>query len=494
MNWSERVKSIYYSKWAIQSLLVYGILTRLAHYFSGRSMWLDEAALAVNILGRDFPGLFRVLDHAQAAPAGFLVAVKLLISLFGSSEYVFRLLPLAAGIAALLLFYPLARKALNAGAVPLAVGLFVFSDRAIYYAGETKQYSVDLFFAVLILSLAYHAYRNSFQIRNLIVLGCVGTLAVWFSHPSVFLLGGAGLALFSFAWKERKLNPKVLFTLAASGLLWISSFTANYLLISGPASENPVFRAFFAHNFPPFPPLSAADIAWYPNTFISIMCDPVGFSIPHTALVATALVAGVIICGLDNKKYTLTLITLPLLFLLAASLAGFYPLAGRLLLFTLPLFYLLLGAGLHSILASVSRRHMLIGLTLSAVLFGMMAGRTLYHLARPRVIYQAGPAISYLIEKRDTGDLIYMNYLAYTMFEYYTRSGRVAYLTGPETADPESILAGLEKLPEGRRIWLLFIHDLVGEEELTLDSLSGKGRLIDSRISQGANLYLFYLE
>ncbi len=57
-------------------VLILGLGLRLAQYATGRSLWLDEALLALNIIHRPIGGLFRVLDYHQGAPLGFLLLEK----------------------------------------------------------------------------------------------------------------------------------------------------------------------------------------------------------------------------------------------------------------------------------------------------------------------------------------------------------------------------------------------------------------------------------
>lgn len=98
---------------ALLATLALGIAARMAQYLSNRSLWLDEAYLALNILGRDFSGLLRPLDNHQIAPPLFLWAVKLAVSLWGDGEAILRLVPLIGGILTLPLFYWLARRVLG---------------------------------------------------------------------------------------------------------------------------------------------------------------------------------------------------------------------------------------------------------------------------------------------------------------------------------------------------------------------------------------------
>jgi len=86
-----------------------GVVLRLWQYGANPSIWVDEAALARNIIDRDLWQLLGPLDYAQVAPAGFLLAVKLTAVLFGISEYALRLVPIFAGVISPALFFFIAR-------------------------------------------------------------------------------------------------------------------------------------------------------------------------------------------------------------------------------------------------------------------------------------------------------------------------------------------------------------------------------------------------
>ena len=74
-------------------LVAVGIILRIRQYLANRSLWGDETSLAVNIVSRSFIGLTEPLGFHQAAPVGFLFIEKILILLFGNTEYILRLFP-----------------------------------------------------------------------------------------------------------------------------------------------------------------------------------------------------------------------------------------------------------------------------------------------------------------------------------------------------------------------------------------------------------------
>jgi len=99
--------------WVAWGLIALGAALRVRQYAANRSLWLDEAMLALNFVHRSLPGLLRPLESDQAAPLGFLVVEKLLESI-ANRDYVLRLFPLVAGCVSLYLLYRLARQCVAA--------------------------------------------------------------------------------------------------------------------------------------------------------------------------------------------------------------------------------------------------------------------------------------------------------------------------------------------------------------------------------------------
>src|SRR5262245_35146626 len=101
----EQAKALLSSKYVAWSIIAFGVLLRAAWYRFNPSLYVDEAALALNFMNRSFAGLFAPLDSNQGAPVGFLILERLAYLVVGDSEYALRLVPLLFSIASLLLFY-----------------------------------------------------------------------------------------------------------------------------------------------------------------------------------------------------------------------------------------------------------------------------------------------------------------------------------------------------------------------------------------------------
>src|SRR5438132_4168306 len=68
-----------------------GIALRVAQYAANRSLWVDEAWVALNLIERPLSGLTTHLSFNQAAPIGFLLVERIVAKLLGFSEYALRL-------------------------------------------------------------------------------------------------------------------------------------------------------------------------------------------------------------------------------------------------------------------------------------------------------------------------------------------------------------------------------------------------------------------
>src|SRR3972149_226445 len=112
---------------AVMLTLAAGAAIRLWQYALNPSLWMDEAFLALNIADRDFAHLLEPLSLNQAAPPGFLFVQRAAFDLFGTNEFARRRFPRACGLAALPLFWLVARRVLSGPGLLVAALLFALS-------------------------------------------------------------------------------------------------------------------------------------------------------------------------------------------------------------------------------------------------------------------------------------------------------------------------------------------------------------------------------
>ena len=486
---------------ALLATLALGIAARMAQYLGNRSLWLDEAYLALNILGRDFFGLLCPLDHHQIAPPLFLWAVKLAVSLWGDSEFALRLVPLIGGILALLLFYPLARRMLGPLGAWLATALLCWSQPLIYYASEVKPYATDALTAVaacaLVLPLIEEPTAARPSCRRLILTGVLGALMPWFSYPSVFVLGG--LALVMLAGPLRQRQYRLALRLSVPPAFWGLSLLALYGAVLRPGLSDSFLRTFWREFFAPFPPRSLTDLYWFLQAWFDFLVFAGG--LPFYGLATFAWLAGGITLWRAGRRALALALVLPLLGATVASMLKLYPLYIRVILFAVPPTFLLVACGGEAIYRMLSPHSRAIAIVWVALLVLHPFYRSLTVLSRSWTNEEVRPAIQYIRDHWQEGDRIYVYHGAAPMFAYYApRFGLddpVLYQVGrPSNGDFTVLQDDVARLPRGR-VWALFAHIYsfsgISEQSFLLSQMDGRGVQLDRLETQNAAVFLYEL-
>jgi hypothetical protein len=476
-NLSSRFESTATMSW-IAVLCLLGALLRLIHYVGDRSLWLDEAMLALNIRERSFAGLLKPLDQDQMAPPGFLYTVKILTQVIGETEYGFRLASLLAGLFALALFAPLASRTLSIKARVVAVALFALSPFLIYYSSELKQYGFDSAATILLLLLA-RLWLDSGTRRGLIALTIAGTLVSWFSHPSVFVLAAIGsVAIVSAARQRRWDRAAVLSGICA---LWMVSFGTNLLLtnaLNGPVTAH-MQGIYWRDAFLPVPPQSFGDLVWPVKALLSAFVDPGGFKLPGLAVFLGF--AGCVASWRRDPAWT-AIIVLPVGIALLASGIKLYPFGGRFLLFSVPLFILLIASGFDSVTSLVGRsnRTVSIGLALLLFLSPLLTLARDLSVRPPFAKMEIKQALDYVAHSAAPNDTLYIYFGAEYAFKFYAprydfRGAEVIFGKAPRLTvkDPngswDQYLDDIAALKGRGRVWIILAGQKAGEEASGMD-------------------------
>jgi hypothetical protein len=479
---------------------------RLAAFASGRALWHDEAALALNILQRSFAELFQPLQFDQGAPVGFLLAVKLVVLALGGSEFVLRSVPLLSGCLALLAFYPLARRLLPARAVPVAVGLFAVLPGLIYYSAELKQYSTDVLVAVVLLWVGAAPLLRPGRAgwRRLLATGLVGAAVVWLSHPAVFVLGGVGL--FWAAAYLRRRDWAGMGRLVLTAGVWGLSFGGCYLVSLRYLGQNNYLHDYWKDHFLPFPPHGLSDLAWpsrfFFRTFHDLICrNSVDMSfLPGVAILS--FLAGCV--GLwRRQRGTLLLALAPLPFLLAAAALQKYPCSGRLVLFLAPSLVLIIAAGVEELRTAVGSRCPGFTLVLLALLFFGPVRHALGNVVEPEGKAELKPVLAQVRRHRQEGDWVYVHKNAWPAFVYYQdlhgfpQDERVVHGDVPGRIDGRldgvaaACLKELEPLRGHKRVWVIVSTVQPEVEDALVLALEQWGPCRCKARDTGSSAYLF---
>ena len=492
-----RIKLLYTSKKLAWLIIGFGVILRFVQYLFNRSLWFDESFLALNIIDRSFLELLQPLNYNQGAPIGFLMLEKIAVQIFNSSEFALRLFPFLSGTASMFLFYIVAKRFIKSEAVPIALALFAISGPLIYYSSEVKQYSSDVFIALMLLYFVTgNICLKRLTASRILVFGVLGATVIWFSHSSVFILAGVGVSLVFFSFVRKEWARIGCFLIAYS--VWALSFTLCYLASLRALSANKELLSYWSGAFMPFPPLSFREIKWFVDAFFSIFSFPVGLS--RTGLAALAFLVGSVSIFVKKKEQFFILI-LPISLVLLASGFHLYPFKGRMILFLVPILLLFIAEGVEQIRDKTKHNSPLIGIAFICILFLAPSLSASKLLIKPRTLEEIKPVINYIRENKQNDDVLFLYYGAIPAYKYYSKIFNIDnnhYIEGViSRKNWKNYLNQLDKLRGNKRVWVLFSHvctwEGVDEEKLFLWYLNSIGTKMDAYKSVDASVYLYDL-
>lgn len=478
-------------------VLYFTFVLRITQYLGGRSLVIDEARLALNIINKSYKELLGGLEPIQYAPVGFLWIEHLIVKLLGTSEYALRLWPLLAGLLSAFLFLLIMRKCANHCVTLIGMVIFAVSDGLIYYSSEVKQYSSDVTIAMLIILMMFTITQEGINFKNSVLLGVTGAIGVWISYPSVFVLAGGGIILGIQAL--RKLTNRSLLLLMCIYGMWVVSFAFCYkisLLPSLSVSDTAKFQKIWQGMFAPFPPHSISELKWYFKAPFQFFKNPPDFMLPGLFLFATLI--GSISMWHTRRKFEVAFLLSPTVFALLGSALKIYPFFGRFLLFCIPNIFLLCAEGIDRLINSADRVTKWGGFILLLLVLLFPMGRTFQFLFQPRQREELRPIVEYLQKELRTNDIIYVYHGALPAFKYYTQEHGFNYISGIESEmDPIEYFQDIRGIPPKERIWFVFSHSCtsegVNEEYLIVHYLNKIGEQKLSFKVTGAALYLYNL-
>jgi hypothetical protein len=491
-----------WEKTAAALLLLLGAALRLRQYLSGRSLWADEAMLALNIVSRSFGRLFRPLDYDQGAPIGFLLVEKLFNVILGKHELALRLFPLLAGLLSLWLFYRLSMRLTSGAGLLVALALFAFNPRLIYYSSEVKQYILDVAVALALLLIAAPALSASPRIKDYVWLAVAGLIALWFSHPALFVLAGIGLALAISALRRR--DHASLRIISAMGVLWILGIVFLYLLILKDLSQNAYMRDYWQDAFLPVPPWS--DPGW----FTKALQENIGiqFGIPYAVFaVFFLMLVGWAILWFRQRGYAIAFAAI-LLVTLTASALQLYPVFERMILFLVPIGFILIGKAVEVIYLRWETYRvfapLVVVLLTGYLLYGPLT-TSIANFIQPKYFEHIRPTMETLHGSWRDGDTLFVSNGALPAFRFYAPFyglEHVSYEFGEreDYESPSNILRRLDTLDGQQRVWVLLSHvyerEDFNEREFILKYLNENGeRRREFRVpGTSVFLYLYDLE
>lgn len=481
-----RSAALFSSPWhrmAFGSIAV-GIIIRLWQYLSNPSIWVDEAAIARNILDRHPWQLFGPLDYGQIAPRGFLLSVKLASALFGPSEYSLRLVPFLWSVASLILFFIIASFVLRPVNVFIATSMAALAIPLIFFSSNLKQYSSDIAITLLILWMMFYLQTYQLDRRATRGFAFAALPLLFFSQVAVFPLTVAGGILAADAWIGRRADR---WNRLAIALVWAIAVivTTAYNSWAMIAADRMYAYRFWEGSFPP----SQGTWSWIWTTFQNLFAKRLSssyfdgafhYSLP--AFFAGLAIVGAVILCIEFPVAGLMLAG-PFLVVLIAAVFHQFPFGTRLSLFLIPELILLIVAGAEKISDVLSKVIPSRYMTLVLVPFALAA---FLNEPPPYQIEHIRPVLYYMKAHWQKGDTLWVYYGAGQAFHYYKKlipfDGAV-YTGECNRAKPRSYLRQLDVVREHERVWILLAHGSgrfqFDERKLITDYLDTIGTRLD---------------
>ncbi len=461
-------------------IFIVAIFLRVKVYFANSSMWLDECSLAMNLLNNKFIG---TLENGQVSPTLFLLFSKLSVLIFGVSEFAIRLVPFLCSIFSIFAFYFLSRIFFKKNySILIANFLFAINYQLIYYAQEFKQYSCDVFIAILLLIFINKIDFEELNIQKSFLFGAFFSLIFWVSFTSIFIfVAFFGVFLFRCFRKYKDLiamlTPFVLNIILYYTINLRESF--NYI-------SNYSFwkEGFINLNF---------------SNFLYIIVENINYFFYPCKFVLFALILiiiGLLLIFRENKN-KFFFILLPVLVLIISSYMHIYPFQQRVVLFLIPILLILILKPLDILNVRKKISFVVIGLLFSVYFsayfslnyYKQIGGREFYKLTDCRSITKL---LSSLIKSNEN---LVLSPSSKSPFDFYSKIYPCNYSKKIVGRMPlynkDFYLKNLDIFPKGK-YWFYIAHDVSHSPIRPFIKFWSKGK--KTKEYKMGESYLIYIE
>lgn len=458
-----------------------GVVARLRQFTVDRSLWLDEAAIAMDLDERTIvESLTEVSDRNQMAPPGFWV-LEHLVSEISRTEEMLRAVPLLAGLflVGLSCWYALRHLESLVAQLTLVLGVGL-SPSLVFYATELKQYGIEALVTMGLLCAVMERDRLGRWARVAIGLGA---LSLSFAAlPFVAVLG--------LAWLGRESSRvgwvAACRSLALPGGALLCAAVAVVVFVT--ATEPALMEGFWAGGFAPVP-RSAETLAWWTDSarglvYLAVSNVGVAWHIPldgwHTpanrlaTVVVEGLVAGAVFAvvyrrrlGEDRSprlvraRVAIVVISGATAILIGASSVGLYPFRGRVIVHLVPLVFVAVAHSVEAIEEVAPRWVAGLARASASFVVGIAVVTAGGAMRTPYADYAIESALDWLEANVAATDVVIVHSDTEYAADYYAArdsfNGADVEVLGPVFFDGEMIAAQAGP----RRAW--FVHGFVNE-------------------------------
>jgi hypothetical protein len=474
---------------------LFGSGSLIYQWYWTRPLWVDEEMIALNFRDRSWAELAGPLWLHQAAPLGWLILQRTMLLAFGTGERTLRALPVLFGIATLWVAVWAGRHWLRPVGAAVFTALCSFGLYISFFPLETKHYSADTFFGLLLPVLAVWALEpverdGDVRQRRVLAWWLIAGAALWLANGALFTAPACaavvGLVVFQRAGFRQALRSMV------PGIVLLASFAVHYWFSTHYALHSEYLQEYWWHAFPPKEANPLQILAWLASRVPMLASNPGGASMWVAFWIAVAIGAAIAL----RQRFSLgaVLIAVPVSAFLFGAL-HLVPLEERLSLWALPPLYLAI-----AVAAEQLRAHVAIVAALLAMLVTGDIVRTGVHDVgvRPRSSNHSlddRAGVGFLLSQRQPGDALVTMRMGLPAVWWYAgvsvappNLGRAYEQDGAPILEVQHLGPGpdcragkLTAALEGKSrvaIYLGFDSRFTpGFQELVLDTLSTRGRM-----------------
>lgn len=431
-------------KWHYILIIFLGIILRVMFYSYERPLWHDECALALNLDNWGFINIFVPLKHSQAAPVLFLLVSKLSLVSALYAEFCLRFFPLISGVLSIFAFYFLAKKVFQKeSSVFLALILFAFNYRLIYYSQEFKQYSSDVFVFVLILLSYFYLDMEKRTKLQAFLIGLVYSLIIWFSYTSLFAMFSV---FFILVLKHLKEYKKIILMALPVFFSFLFFYIAQRHLSSNDFLYDYWAKGFLNKNF---------------SNLLSLFYEYFKYSF-GSKFIMFAFLAGIIMKLRHIKQEGTLIIFVPLFLAVILSYFSIYPLHSRVSLYLIPVIILFVA----QIFDSVQLKNKFLNYAIYSTIILILCASNVCRCAKNIVLknYLKEDTVKFLTLAKNQmkdGDILYIPIGSFMGYEYY--GGKFTNLKNVVTEEEYMInndeyCKYLNELEKGKTYYYVFTH------------------------------------
>jgi len=338
----------------------------------------------------------------------------------------------------------------------------------------------------------------------MLLVGIVGAVGIFLSHPAVFVLTGAAVTL---AWDRKRRDASLLVLFLA----WAALVALNYFVFLRPLELSTGLQKHWADlgGYPPMSLIGAAN--WLRHRFLGVFADfaTMWLRFESLGLWPARLAAVLSLTGFVSlwrrNRFAFASIATPIVATILAAALRKYPFEDRLILFLVPLFIITMAQGAWAIWHCCGKWW---PKTISLAMVGLVLlptfARSMKYLFHPPGREEIKPVLAFLEPRLQPGDVLYVYHAADAAYLYYREQFRIPDRPFIMGSRPTETVGGYEpdrtKICGSRRVWLLFSHvwERPGsdddEEQMLLNQLNTHGgKRQDSFIATGASVYLYDL-